>query len=642
MKDQKSKFKEATTKIITKQVENVSVKNNSWLKHIKNITAKPGDNPQTTFTLPKHVEDGLSALESSNKICEYFSAISQEYSPLDPETLPTRVQSKLQNDSCIHPQLEDYIVFEGLKKGKKTSSVPGDIPKKILEEFLPELTAPVAAIYREVFSSHQWPSSYKKEYHIPINKVPQPLSEDDLRNLGLTPFFSKRLEWFLIQWIWPYISNHIDIDQLGGLPDCSVEHYLILMLDFIHRHLDKNHREPTAVLAALVDFSKAFNRMDHNTIVTILSDLNVPTCALRLVVSYLSGRKMCVRYNGAVSAEQNIPGGGPQGGLLTVIFFNLQVNLAGAPCPVIPSLPLLHAGPEPDPLQAGPSPPCHLKERTLKKKYVDDLSLLEAVNLKSTLTRLPCIIGPANYHEQNGLCLPPEVSVLQHQLSDLVTFTKKNSMKINIKKTKIIPFNPTKKYDFLPQLNFPDEEPLDVIYSTKLLGVTLSSNLSWQEHVSTITKNATKKLWVLVRFKGLGGSQSQLLKVYQTRVRSTLEFAAPVFYGGLTMEQSRQIECVQKKAFAIILGRSYTSYESALTSLKQERLDTRRENLAYKFALKCTTSSRHMAMFPLNTQHRPNMRNPKPFAEPYCNTSRYYHSPIPSISRLLIRKSRKE
>ena len=33
MKDKKSKLKEATTKIITKQVENVSVKNNSWLKH---------------------------------------------------------------------------------------------------------------------------------------------------------------------------------------------------------------------------------------------------------------------------------------------------------------------------------------------------------------------------------------------------------------------------------------------------------------------------------------------------------------------------------------------------------------------------------------------------------------------------------
>ena len=102
------------------------------------------------------------------------------------------------------------------------------------------------------------------------------------------------------------------------------------MLDFIHRNLDKNHAKPTAVLTGLVDFSKAFNRIDHNVIVTILGDLNIPTCALRLIISYLSNRRMCVRYKGAESDEQDIPGGGPQGGLLTVILFDLQVNLAGA------------------------------------------------------------------------------------------------------------------------------------------------------------------------------------------------------------------------------------------------------------------------------------------------------------------------
>ena len=101
-----------------------------------------------------------------------------------------------------------------------------------------------------------------------------------------------------------------------------------------------------------MDFSKAFNRIDHNTIVTILSDLNVPTCAIRLVISYLSGRKMCVRYGGAESNEQCIPGGGPQGGLLTVLLFDLQVNFAGAPCRTIPLLPNGVEGPEP--FQHGP------------------------------------------------------------------------------------------------------------------------------------------------------------------------------------------------------------------------------------------------------------------------------------------------
>jgi hypothetical protein len=348
---------------------------------------------------------------------------------------------------------------------------------------------------------------------------------------------------------------------------------------------------------------------------------------------------MCVRYNGAESAEQDIPGGGPQGGLLTVILFDLQVNLAGAPCPIISLLPHGTEGPEPAPNQAGPLPLCHLEDKILKKKYVDDLSLLESINLRSTLVPSAPIIGPPNQHEQPGLYLPVDQSILQHQLADLIVFTNDNKMKINYKKTKIIPFNTSKKFDFLPQLHFPDCDPLEVIYETRLLGVTLSSNLSWSAHVIDITKRATSKLWVLVRFKTLGGSTDQLLKVFQTRVRSTLEFAAPVFHSSLSQEQSRQIEMVQKKAFAVILGRGYTSYESALLSLKQERLDKRRENLSYKFALKCTESTRHKTMFPPNPNYRPNMRHPKPYLEHKCHTSRYYNSTIPTLARLLNKRS---
>ena len=611
------------------------------MRHLTRLACRPGDLAQSSFTLPQHVEDGLSAIESSNKICEYFSSISQEYSPLDIETLPDRVQSKLASDPCDHPILADHTVYEGLRKGKKTCSVPGDIPIKLLNEFLPEFTAPVAAIYRAAIATHTWPTAYKKEYHLPINKVPSPKSEDDLRNLGLTPFLSKRLEWFLIKWIWPYIAPHIDLDQLGGLPGCSVEHYLIQMLDFIHSNLDKNYKEPTAVLAGLVDFSKAFNRMDHNILITILSDLNIPTCALRLIASYLSQRKMCVRYNGTESAEQHIPGGGPQGGLLTVILFNLQVNKAGAPCTLPSQLLLGHAGPEPAPTQTGPLPPCHYKDKWKKKKYVDDLSILESVNLRTALVPATPIIGPMNWHEQSGLALPPENSTLQHQLGDLLDFTIANKMKINIKKTKVIPFNTTKKYSFLPQLCFPGSEPFEVLYETRLLGVTLSSNLSWHAHVNDICKRATAKLWILVRFRSLGGNTTQLLKIYQTRIRSTLEFAAPVFHGGLTLDQSRQIEMIQKKAFVIILGKAYISYEVALEKLNQERLDDRRTNLSIKFAEKCVKSNQHKNLFPLNPNFRADMRRPQPYLEHNCHTSRYYNSPVPSLARLLNKQYRK-
>ena len=180
------------------------------------------------------------------------------------------------------------------------------------------------------------------------------------------------------------------------------------------------------------------------------------------------------------------------------------------------------------------------------------MSLLESINLKTSLLPYPVLIGPRNFHELPGLYLPPEKSTLQHQLSDLLAFTEANKMKINTKKTKIMPFNLTKKFDFIPQLSFPDQQPLEVINETKLLGITLACDLRWWPHIKDITKRATSKLWVLIRFKSLGGTEEQLRQIYLTRVHSILEFGAPFFHSGLTKEQTRKVEKVQKKALVII------------------------------------------------------------------------------------------
>ena len=136
--------------------------------------------------------------------------------------------------------------------------------------------------------------------------------------------------------------------------------------------------------------------------------------------------------------------------------------------------------------------------------------MLEIIDLKTTLVPSPQIIGPPNLHERPGLSLPANQSILQHQLADLADFTVRNKMKINHKKTKVIPFNFSKKFDFLPQLHFPSCDPLEVIYSTRLLGVTITSDLSWSTHVNDITMRASQKLWVLIRSKTLGATTDQL------------------------------------------------------------------------------------------------------------------------------------
>ena len=112
-----------------------------------------------------------------------------------------------------------------MKEAKKTDSVPGDIPSVILKEFLPEFVLPVTDIIKEAISIHTWPDQFKKEYNLPLKKFPSPLTENDLRGIGLTNWISKIQEKVVLDWIWPYIEPHIDKDQMGGIPGCSVEHY---------------------------------------------------------------------------------------------------------------------------------------------------------------------------------------------------------------------------------------------------------------------------------------------------------------------------------------------------------------------------------------------------------------------------------
>ena len=388
-----------------------------------------------SFHLPDYVE-----LESAEEIANFFSKISQEYDPLSIDTLPDRVRKQLLLDPCDHPSFEEYDIYQELCGTKKTCSVPGDVPSEILDEFLPEFCTPITAIINKTFSSHQWPNSFKKEFGVPLNKIPVPQSEDDLRSIGLTPYLSKRIEKLLIKWIWKYIAPHIGSDQLGGLPGCSIVHYISRMIDFILKNLDDSSKNPSAVIAATVDFSKAFNRMSHNKIVTILSDLNIPTCALRLIISYLTDRSLCIRYHGAVSSDRSMPGGGPQGTLLIVLLFILQVNHAGDACSAPATLPPGVHGPEPNANDVSSQKPCQrLAAATENKKFVDDLTILEHISLKPNLVLKESFIGPLNYHERHGLHLPVENCSMQHKLEDLLTFTEENLMKINLKKPKIMP-----------------------------------------------------------------------------------------------------------------------------------------------------------------------------------------------------------
>ena len=154
-------------------------------------------------------------------------------------------------------------------------------------------------------------------------------------------------------------------------------------------------------------------------------------------------------------------------------------------------------------------------------KWIDDITTAETIKLKECLEKIPNFIGPRNIHEQNDWILPANKSKVQSKLIELEDYTNRNLMSLNSKKTKIQPFNFSRKFDFLPQVSVKNE-PLEVVYSTRLLGVIFNSNCKWDDHVDFIVQKAKQKSWTLRRLKSQGASIQTLIELYKLFIRQVL------------------------------------------------------------------------------------------------------------------------
>ena len=278
-------------------------------------------------------------------------------------------------------------------------------------------------------------------------------------------------------------------------------------------------------------------------------------------------------------------------------------------------------------------PPCNSKEKLHKKAFVDDLTLLEKVSLKD-LERKKRIIGPLNYHDRFNLAIPTHKSILQHQIQDLKVFTKQHHMILNSRKTKCIPFNSSTSKDVMPQLELEDGSFLEVIYELKLVGLVITSELTWTAHVDYTVKRVNKILWQLTRFKQLGASQDKLITFYKLKIRSILMFGAVCFHSSLTKQQSQLLELQQRRSLVIILGSQYRNYDHSRSLVNIPRLDDLRQEACLNWALKARSNPKHLNLFPLSTSNV-NTRNRKPHTEYFCRSAKYYNSAVPSMTRAL-------
>ena len=109
---------------------------------------------------------------------------------------------------------------------------------------------------------------------------------------------------------------------------------------------------------------------------------------------------------------------------------------------------------------------------------------------------------------------------------------------------------------------------VDRVTTFKLLGIRVSSDLKWADHVDAIVSNAASvpasRVHFLKQLKRAGVPVRDLLHFYTAIVRPVLEYACPVWHSGLTAGQCNAIENIQKRAIRVVYSDTDSDYDIAL------------------------------------------------------------------------------
>ncbi|KAI0220548.1 hypothetical protein LSAT2_027945 [Lamellibrachia satsuma] len=260
-------------------------------------------------------------------------------------------------------------------------------------------------------------------------------------------------------------SDQVDLKQYGSIKGTSTEHALI---ELVHEWKYALDTPETMILILLVDFSKAFDKVDHHTqiLLTKCTSLGLPNVIIKYLTSFLGQRKQRVEIGDVKSDFTTINAGVPQGTIFGPIGFIHHINDLQTSCGHV--------------------------------EYVDDCTIWENCS--------PC----------------GHNSSLQTAATEVAQWTATNKMAFNYDKTKELRICFKRSPLDIPPLTINDR-PIEHVTSTQLLGVTLTADLTWQTHIDEITAKASQRLYFIILLNRAGVESHHLVNIYTSLVRSVVE-----------------------------------------------------------------------------------------------------------------------
>ncbi|XP_059833102.1 uncharacterized protein LOC132398117 isoform X3 [Hypanus sabinus] len=219
-------------------------------------------------------------------------------------------------------------------------------------------------------------------------------------------------------------------------PNCSTDDAIAITLHLALTHLDK---KDTYIQMLFIDFSSAFNIIIPQKLIGKLSLLGLNTSFCNWILDFLTGRPQSVWIGSSISNTITLSTGAPQGCVLSPVLFTLLTHDCAA---------------------------THSSNHIIK--FTDATTVV-------------------------GLISKNDVSAYREEMQWLMDWCRANNLSLNVNKTKEMVVDIKRAQSDHSPLNI-DGSSVEIVKSTKFLGVHLAENLTWSLKTSSIAKKAQQRL----------------------------------------------------------------------------------------------------------------------------------------------------
>lgn len=524
-----------------------------------------------------------SPIEICNLFRDQFSSVFMNEQLTESQVQEAASSVPIRAPIGAHPTVDAEDIRRACSKMKNSiCSGPDGVPAFVLKKCVESLACPLAHIFNLSLRSGIFPTCWKQSFIFPVHKKGCKRNIRNYRGIAALCAVSKLFEVVVLDFLRFNTNSYIAPEQHGFVPKRSTSSNLVTYTSSIIRAMQQGHQ----VDAVYTDLSAAFDKINHRIAIAKLSRLGFNGPFLQWLLSYLTGRVMCVKLGDIRSAPFIVFSGVPQGSHLGPLIYLLYMN------------------------------DVHLMLRCDKLSYADDIKLFTIV------------------HDDTDFV------ALQNQLDVFAYWCSVNRMLLNASKCSVITFS-RKRSPVLFNYSL-NNTTLTRTSTVNDLGVLLDTKLTFTDHLSYITSKASRSLGFIFRIAKCFSDISCLKALYCALVRSTIEYCsvvwAPFYQNGI-----ERVESVQRKFTRFALrrsprpdGRNPPDYSERCEMLQLNSLRVRRDTAKALFAadliLSNVDSPELLQQLNFNIRNRA-LRSHDFLRTPGARTNYGHNEPVSSMCR---------